>query len=131
VSAFEVTIAEGDDRSPEQWARAAFEEAPTAIRWFVQFGWRYVLGLRLGPRSSPDHVAGWIIRDTGPGIINLEAQSWLLAATKEIRVSADTVRMETNVRYRRSSGRVIWTLLTPVHYLTEPYLLGFAASRPG
>ena len=58
ASAFEVTIGEGDGRSPEQWARAVFEGAPTAIRWFVVFGWRYVLGLRLGPRSSPDYVAG-------------------------------------------------------------------------
>jgi Protein of unknown function (DUF2867) len=131
ASACEVTIAEGDDRSPEQWARTVFEEAPTAIRWFIQFGWRYVLGLRLNPRSSPDQVAGWTVRDTGPGIINLEVQSWLLTATKEIRVSGNTVRMETDVRYKRTSGRVLWTLLIPVHLLTEPYLLGLAASHPG
>jgi hypothetical protein len=131
ASAFEVTIADGDDRSPEQWARAVFEEAPTPIRWFVQFGWCYVLGLRLGPPSSPDHVAGWAVRDTGPSIIDLEVQSWLLTATKEIRVGGDTVRIETDVHFRRNSGRVLWTLLTPVHYLTEPYLLGFAASHPG
>jgi hypothetical protein len=130
ASAFVVTIAEGDSRSPEQWAGAVFEEAPTAIRSFVRFGWRYVLGLRLSPSSSPDYIAGWTVRDSGPTIINLEVQSWLLTARKEIRVSGDTVRIETDVRYKQNAGRILWTLLIPVHYLTEPYLLGFAASRP-
>jgi hypothetical protein len=131
ASAFEVTIADGDNRSPEQWARAVFEEAPRAARWFVEFGWHYVLGLRLGPRSFPDHVAGWTVRNTGPGIINLDVQSWLLTATKEIQVSGDAVRIETGIRYKRGLGRALWTLVTPVHFVTERYLLGCAASRPG
>ena len=128
ASAFEVEIAQGDDRSPEQWARAVFEDAPAAIRWFVVFGWRYVLRLRLGPRS-PDYVSGWKVRDTRPGGIILEVQSWLLTADKEIRVANGSVRMTTFVRYRRGMGRVIWTLVAPVHHRTEPYLLGYAASH--
>jgi hypothetical protein len=129
ASAFEVRIAHGDNRSPEQWARAIFEETPTAMRAFVEFGWRFVLGLRLGSRTSPDHVAGWRLRVIGPGVINLEVQSWLLTATKEVRVASGTLRMGTVVRFKRRLGRVIWTLITPVHYLTEPYLLGYAASH--
>lgn len=35
--------------TPLHWARAVFEDAPAARRWFVVFGWRRVLGLRLGP----------------------------------------------------------------------------------
>ncbi len=129
ASAFEVTIAEGDDRSPEKWARTVFEGAPTAIRWFVVFGWRFVLGLRLGPWSSPDYICGWKVRDSRPGVINLEVHSWLLTADKEIRVTTGSVRMSTFVRYKRGLGRVIWTLVTPVHHRTEPYLLGYAASQ--
>jgi hypothetical protein len=129
ASTFEVTIAPGDNRSPEQWARAVFEVTPAAIRSFIEFGWRYVLGLRLGPRSSPDLVSGWRVRDAGPGVITLEVHSWLLTATKEIRVASGTVRMGTIVRFERGLGRVVWTLVTPVHYLTEPYLLGYAASH--
>jgi hypothetical protein len=131
ASAFEARIGQGDDRSPEQWARAVFEETPTVIRSFVEFGWRYVLGLRLGPRSSPDHVSGWTIRDIGPGAINLEVHSWLLAATKEIQVERGTVCVGTVVRYKRGLGRVVWSLAIPIHYLTEPYLLGYAASHRG
>jgi hypothetical protein len=129
ASAFEATFAESDERSPEQWARAVFEDAPTAIRYFVMFGWRIALGLRLGPRSSPDYVSGWRIRDTRPGRILLEVDSWLLAAHKEIRVGSGSVRVSTFVRYKRGLGRAIWTLVAPVHHRTEPYLLGYAVSR--
>jgi Protein of unknown function (DUF2867) len=129
ASAFEVKIAHGDDRSPEQWARAAFEETPTHVRSFVKFGWRYVVGLRLGPQSSPNHVAGWTVRAVRPGVINLTVESWLVTATKDVEVTNDTVRIVTVVRYKHRLGRIVWTLITPVHYLTEPYLLGYAASH--
>jgi hypothetical protein len=129
AGAFEVTITQGDDRSPEKWSRSVFEGAPTAIRWFVMFGWRFVLGLRLGPRLSPDYVSGWRIRDVRPGVITLEAGSWLLTANKEIRVASGSVRVSTFVRYRRGLGRAVWTLVAPVHHRTEPYLLGHAASH--
>ena len=129
ASAFEVEIEKDDSRSPEHWARAVFEEAPTAIRLFVVFGWRFVLGLRLGSRSSPEFVSGWKIRDARPDVVILEAHSWLLTANKEIRVANGSVRMTTFVRYERGLGRTIWTLVTPVHHRTEPYLLGHAASR--
>ena len=129
AGAFEVTIAQGDDRSPEQWSRSVFESAPTAVRWFVVFGWRFVLGLRLGPRRSPDYVSGWRIRDVRPGVITLEVDSWLMTAYKEIRLANGSVRMSTFVRYRRWPGRAIWTLVMPVHHRTEPFLLGYAASH--
>jgi len=74
-------------------------------------------------------VSGWKVRDDRPGGIILEVQSWLLTADKEIRVANGSVRMTTFVRYRRGMGRVIWTLVAPVHHRTEPYLLGYAASH--
>jgi hypothetical protein len=129
ASAFEATIAESDGRSAEQWARNVFEDAPTAIGYFVVFGWRFALGLRLGPRSSSDYVSGWRVRDTRPGVILLEVDSWLLTALKEVRVASGSVRVSTFVRYKRGLGRAIWTLVSPIHHRTEPYLLGYATSR--
>jgi Protein of unknown function (DUF2867) len=129
ASAFEVTIPKGDDRTPEQWARAVFEDTPATIRGFVAFGWRFVLRLRLGPRSTPDYVSGWRVQEARPDVIVLEVQSWLLTATKEIRIASGTLRMSTLVCYRRGLGRVIWTLAAPIHHRTEPYLLGYAASQ--
>jgi hypothetical protein len=131
AGAFEVKIVQGDDRSPEQWSRSVFESAPTAVRWFVVFGWRFVLGLRLGPRMSPDYVSGWRIRDVRPDVITLEVDSWLMTAYKEIRIASGSVRVSTFVRYRRGLGRAVWTLVTLVHHRTEPYLLGYAASHRG
>src|SRR5438132_5006213 len=57
--AFAVEVPRRDERSTEQWARAIWEDAPVALRWFIVAGWRFVLGLRLGARHSPDHVLGW------------------------------------------------------------------------
>jgi hypothetical protein len=129
AGAFEVTIERGDDRSAEQWSRSVFESAPTAIRWFVVFGWRFVLGLRLGPRMSPDYVSGWRIRNVRAGVITLEVDSWLMMARKEIRLANGSVRVSTFVRYRRGLGRAVWTLVAPVHHRTEPFLIGYAASH--
>jgi hypothetical protein len=128
ATAFAVGRAEGDDRTPEEWARSAFEDAPRVVRWFVLFGWRYVLGFVLGPRPSPVHVSGWSVLRTEPAVLVLGVQSRLLTAHKWVRVEHDTVVMTTFVHYAGALGRVAWTLVVPVHHRTEPYLLGRAAA---
>lgn len=130
ASAFEVVIRGVDVRSPEQWVRATFEDAPRAMRWLVVVGWRYVLGLRLGPRSSPAYVLGWKIVLATPDAITLEVRSALVTATKVLRVEGSRVRMTTFVHYERRVGRALWSAIAPVHHQTEPYLLGHAASYP-
>src|SRR4051812_47068755 len=62
--------------SPEEWARAVLESAPSARR-FAFIPWRVFLGLRLGPWPSPDHVHGWKIAERGDDWIRLETASWL------------------------------------------------------
>ena len=61
TDSFEAPIATANDRTPEQWARAVFEHAPRPVRRLLVSGFRYGLGLRLGPRPSPEHVLGWEI----------------------------------------------------------------------
>ncbi|MFC1410088.1 hypothetical protein ACEZCY_12535 [Streptacidiphilus sp. N1-12] len=80
ASAFELTTPDARALTPAQWARGAFEGAPAPLRPVLLLGWTLVLGLRLGPRPSPDHVLGWPIRDAGPDSVTLEADSRLLAA---------------------------------------------------
>lgn len=130
ASAFAVTTAGGDARSPEQWIRDAFEGAPRAVRAFVLVGWRLFLGLQLGPPRSPAHVLGWKIASTAPDSIALEVRSALVAARKVLRVESSRVVMTTFVRYERRAGRAIWSALAPIHHRTEPYLLGRAAINP-
>jgi hypothetical protein len=130
ASAFAVRVAGGDARSPEQWIRDAFEDAPRAVRSFVVIGWRYFLGLQLGPRRSPAHVLGWKIARNAPDSIVIEVRSALVSARKVLRLESSRAVMTTFVHYEQRAGRAIWSALAPVHHRTEPYLLGRAAANP-
>lgn len=129
ASAFEATIPDRVSLSAEQWARATFEQAPAATRWFVVFGWKYVLRFRLGPGSSPAHVSGWTIATRTADAVVLEVHSPLLTAHKVVRTQSSRVTMTTFVRYERRMGRILWSAVAPVHHRTEPYLLGRSAGH--
>jgi hypothetical protein len=127
--AFEVLITDADARSPEQWARATFEGAPRAVRWCLLLGWRAILGLRLGPPASPDHVLGWKIVTAAPEAITLEVRSGLVTAHKVLRIDGSRVILTTFVRYERRGAGALWSAIAPVHHRAEPYVLGRAASH--
>ena len=126
ASAFEVPIGARKFLTPEQWARATFEGAPAPLRAFLAAAWRYSLGLRLGPRTSPDHVAGWLISSSDPGSITLEARSRFMVARNIVAVRDSTVVLVTLVQFTRRAGRVRWAVATPIHNRVIPYLLGRA-----
>jgi len=130
AAAWEVTIADGDARSAEQWARATFEDAPRALRAFIVTGWRVGLGLRLGPRPSPDHVLGWKIVTAAANPIVLSVQSALLgSAHLVLRVEGSRAVLASFVRYEKLGARPIWSATQPIHHRIVPYLLRRAASR--
>ncbi len=128
AAAFALTTDAAATRTPEQWARAVFEGAPTALRGFVVFGWRRVLGLRLGPRPSQDHVLGWAVAggDLVPGSTALTAESRFLRASNTVIVAPSTVTWVTLVHFSSAVARPLWTLARPIHRLTIPYLLARA-----
>jgi hypothetical protein len=131
AAAWEVTRPSGDVRSAEQWARAAFEGAPRALRTFVLAGWIAGLGLRLGPRPSPEHVLGWRIETSAPDRIVLSVQSTLLGTGHlALQVESSRVVIASFVRYEKRGARAIWSAVEPLHHLILPYLLGHAASHP-
>jgi hypothetical protein len=70
---YTATTAGAKKRSPEQWARAAFEESPAAYRR-ASLAWG-LLRLRLGPSFVPDHVHGWKVADGGEDWIRMETAS--------------------------------------------------------
>ena len=78
ADAFEIRLRESDARSAEEFARCALEEPPWPVRGTVWIAHRYLLRLRLGPPSSPDHLFGWKILTSQPDVIHLEAVSPLL-----------------------------------------------------
>ena len=115
--AYEVTVLPGDHRSSEQWARAAWEGASAPLRWFMLAGWRFVLGLRLGPRGSEDHVLGWQIIGRRPDETVCQLSSTFLSATNTFRLVDGTFIWSTFVTYKRPRARVIWPPVSVLHRL--------------
>ncbi|MFG2628469.1 DUF2867 domain-containing protein [Streptomyces sp. NPDC048473] len=147
ASAFELPVADARSRTPEQWARAVFEDAPVLLRGFLVLGWSLVLRIRLGPRPSPGHVLGWTVSDSaadsdtgrdagtgtdeGPGsnTTTLAAPSPLITTRNVAVVNASTVVWVTFVRFDRRIARPVWAMIAPIHHLAIPYLLRRAGRR--
>jgi len=129
ASAFASPAAGLPSRTPEQWARAAFEDAPAVLRLCLRAGWLGALGLRLGPRSSAEHVLGWRIAEREPGAITLEAHSPLLGARNVVSVDGAGLRWATFVRFESRAGRAVWAAAAPVHHRVVPLLLRRAIRR--
>ena len=120
VDLFTITTGEAAGGSPEQWARAAVEDAAGLAGQFV---WRVLVGLRLERRPSPDSVGGWTIADRGDSWIRLEATSWFLTAHLVVQVDDGQVSVGTFIRYDRPMAAVVWPLLSVGHRLAMPGLL--------
>jgi Protein of unknown function (DUF2867) len=91
-------------------------------------GWTVGLGLRLGPRPSPDHVLGWRIVTAAPDLVTLSVQSALLGTAHIVlQVESSQVILASFVRYEKRRGRRIWSAVQPVHHRIVPYLLERAA----
>ena len=128
-SDFFAEISTGNYRDPEQLARAVFEGAPRPVRLFLVAGFRYGLGLKFGPRSSPEHVLGWVIIEREPDSITIESRSWMLTSRLVFRTEESQVSVSTFVRYDRSIAKVIWPPVSLLHCQIVPRLLRRAAAR--
>lgn len=126
---FEAPRSAGDDRTPEQWARAVFEDAPRPVRWFLVSGFRYGLGLRFGPRPSPEHVLGWAIIHRSPDSLTIEACSWFLTSRLVFRAETTRFTQSTYVRYDRRIAAIIWPPVSILHRQIVPRILWHAAMR--
>ncbi|MEV0443794.1 hypothetical protein AB0I84_31175 [Streptomyces spectabilis] len=97
-------------RSPEEWAKALFEDVAGRSGQFV---WRVLLGLRL--RAARGRVAGWEIADRGADWIRLEARSWFLTGHLVVRADDDHVSLATFLRYDRPLAGRVWPPLAKKH----------------
>lgn len=128
--AYEVGVPAGDTRTAEQWARTAWECAPTPLRWFITAGWRLVLGLRLGPRRSRDHILGWRIVDCHPEEIACQLDSWFLNGYNTFRLTDGHLIWSTFVTYERPIAKVIWPPVSILHRALVRSALRRAARHP-
>jgi RND superfamily putative drug exporter len=126
VITYEVPAPDARSWSPEQWARATFEQCPAAVRWLLVFGFRFILGLRLD-RSQTKQVLGWKMDDSVPGTVTLSADSGLMDAYNVATVYESHIVWTTLVRYRSGLGRPIWRMVELMHYRLMPYILNHAA----
>jgi len=117
-----------DRRSAEQWARDGFERLPVTIRRSGLLIHRWILGFRLGPWISSDHVFGWRIVTSEPELLHLEAQSKLLSGHMVWRLHDERLAMTTFLQYeRRRTAPVVWAAIGNIHRGGAPYLLKLAA----
>jgi hypothetical protein len=129
TDSFEAEDATGASRSPEQWARAVFEGAPRPVRWFLVTGFRFGLGLRLAPRTSPEHVLGWAIVERGSDSVTLQAKSWLLTSRLVFQTDGPHLKQSTHVRYNRPIAALMWPPVSIIHRQIVPRLLQHAATH--
>ena len=130
AAAWEVITNMADAKTAEQWARAIFEGAPRALRWFIVAGWTVGLGLRLGPRGSADHVLGWKFVSNAPESVVLSVRSIVLGtAHLVVHVDASRVLLASLVHYEKPWSGAVWSMAKPLHHQIIPFLLARAASR--
>jgi hypothetical protein len=127
ADAFEVPRSPTDRRSAEQWARDGFERLPVSIRRSGLLIHRWILGFRLGPWSSPEHVFGWRIVTSEHELLHLQARSTLLNGQMVWRLQDERLVMTTFIQYeQRRTAMVVWAVIGNIHRGFAPYLFELA-----
>jgi hypothetical protein len=131
ADAFEVTRSPTDRRSAEQWARDGFVRMPVTIRRSGLLIHRWILGFRLGPRASSNHVFGWRIVTSERELLHLEARSTLLSGHMVWRLRDERLVMTTFLQYEMGGmAPAVWAVIGNIHRGAAPYLLELAAIAP-
>lgn len=116
---FRVAVPPGGPVDAESWARATLEGAPRPMRRFLRIGWP-LLGIRLGPAGSTEHVHGWRVVHRSPNAVVLGVESRLIGVPR-IVVTLDGPDGERvldwvmAIRYRNAAGRRLWLVIAPGH----------------
>jgi hypothetical protein len=128
ADAFEVSRSRTDRRSAEQWARDGFERVSLPTRRSLLLVHRWILGFRLGPWASPNHVLGWRIVTSEPELLHLEARSRLLNGHMVWRLHDERLVMTTFLYYEmRRTAPVVWAVIGKLHRGGAPDLFELAA----
>jgi len=112
---FTATTNEASAKTAEDWARAVLEGGPHPLRLAVFVAQRLLLGLRLGPRRSPDYIHRWKIADRGESWVRIEAASWMMTAALVFKVDEARLSLAAFVRYDRRVTALVWQAGSIVH----------------
>jgi hypothetical protein len=125
VDVFEVPLLPSDSRTAEQSFRDALGQTPgpggAAVLWIH----RHVLGFRLGPASSPDHIIGWSIMRSDADEVLLAADGPLMHGELDLRrQDGRRAVLTTRVHFRHQlAGRAVWFMVGPLHRAIAPQLM--------
>ena len=129
ADAFEIGRNPSDKRHAERWARDGFEKLPLKSRRSGMLAHRHLLGFRLGPWSSPDHIFGWHIAESLPDVLHLEAKGKIMDGHMIWRLKGDRLVMTTFVKYNKPRlAACIWAFAGRIHRNGVPGLLRLAAN---
>jgi hypothetical protein len=124
--AFLVGTGLAQDRTAEQWAREILEAAPLSTRQALTRGWS-MLGLRLAPAQSGQHVLGWEIRHSDPDAVLLGARGRLgLSGELIFQRSPRTLLYATVVQLENRIARGLWAAIESRHQRVVQDLLARA-----
>jgi hypothetical protein len=112
---FTATTNEASVKTAEDWARAVLEGGPYYLRLGVFVAQRLLLGLRLGPRRSPDYIHGWKIAARGDSWVRIEALSWMMTASLVFKVDEVRLSMAAFFRYDRRMAALVWPPIAIAH----------------
>jgi hypothetical protein len=121
IDLFTVTTPGARNRSPDEWARAVLEQTPLARR-NARVLWR-LMGLRLGPQSSPDHVQGWRISARGDNWLRAETASWYMTAQAVCLIEEGSVSASLSLRYDHPVAVLVWAVVSASHQRAMPIML--------
>lgn len=125
VDLFTITTDLAVGTTAEEWARAVLELAPVSRR-NARVLWR-VMGLRLGPRNSPNHVQGWLITGRRDDWVRAETASWYMSAEAVCLLQDEQVSISLSLRYQSTVARLVWATVGPPHRKAVPVMLRQAA----
>jgi hypothetical protein len=115
ADAFLVAVESPQERSGEQWARAALEAVPIKVRRTLQSGWS-ALGLKLGEAPRERSVLGWPIRRSTPDFVLLGADSRIgMPAELLFQRRQRMLLFATFVQQDNAIARAVWARVDQVH----------------
>jgi hypothetical protein len=111
----------------DQWARLLIDGAPPVLRRLIYRVHKHLLGLRVEPAGSPNHLLGWELHGHGTDAVALAVDGGVITPRIVLSRSDGQVVAATLIRFDRLAARPIWAVVGPLHRAVARYLLGHAA----
>lgn len=123
---FEVMIRDAECLDAEDWAAKIFLGAPDALRAFLDRAWS-AAGLKSRNESFEDMLISRVVKKK-PNAVVLKTRSHLgMEVRVVVYVLESRIGLATFMQLENLTGRLVWSVMAPVHRKIAPYLLACAA----